>query len=184
MKPPLLRGNKIVSAYIQNDIKLLDSYNFVSTPLSKFASIFQLEEVKKVFFPHLFNRPDMWDYSGSIPAEEYYQPDTMHPTKRAEFKIWYAQQLRNEVRFDFQVEMLTYCHSDVELLRQGMTKFRDLFMPLKKPDSSAIGVDPFNYLTISGVAFDGIYLQHFLPKQTIGIVPRPPKSNYSIKQIL
>ena len=153
VKPPLICGNKIVSAYIQNDIKL-------------------------------FNRPDMWDYSGSIPAEEYYQPDTMHPTKRAEFKIWYTQQLQDEVRFDFQEEMQSYCHSDVELLRQGMSKFRDLFMSLKKPDGSAIGVDPFNYLTISGVAFDGIYLPHFLPRQTIGIVPRPPKSNYSIKQIL
>ena len=49
VKPPLLRGNKIVSAYIQNGIKLLDSYNFVTTALSKFAAIFQLEEVKKVF---------------------------------------------------------------------------------------------------------------------------------------
>ena len=99
----------------------------------------------------------MWDYVGSIPAEEYYQPDNMHPTKRAEFKEWYAEQLRNEVRFDFVEEMQSYCHSDVELLRQGMTKFRDLFMSLKKPDGTCIGVDPFNYLTISGVAFDGIY---------------------------
>ena len=41
VKPPLLRGNKIVSAYIQNDIKLLDTYNFIST-----------DELKKVFFPH------------------------------------------------------------------------------------------------------------------------------------
>ena len=39
-------------------------------------------------------------------------------------------------------------------------------------------------LTISGVAFDGIYLQHYLPPQTIAVVPRPTKSNYSIKQIL
>ena len=51
--------NKIVSAYTQNDIKLLDSYNFVSTTLSKFASIIQLEEVTNIIFPHLFNRPDM-----------------------------------------------------------------------------------------------------------------------------
>ena len=60
----------------------------------------------------------------------------MHPTKRTEFEEWYAEQLRNEVRFDFQEEMISYCHSDVELLRQGMTKFRDLFMSLKKPDGN------------------------------------------------
>ena len=44
----------------------------------------------------------MWDYSGSIPAEEYYQPDIMNPTKRAEFKEWYKEQLRKEVCFNFQ----------------------------------------------------------------------------------
>ena len=54
--------------------------------------------------------------------------------------------------------MIAYCHSDVELLRQGMTKFQDLFINLAKSDGTRIGVDPFNYLTISGVAFDGIYL--------------------------
>ena len=126
----------------------------------------------------------MWDYSGSIPAEEYYQPDTMNPAKRAEFKEWYAEQLHNEVRFDFKEEMIAYCHSDVELLRQGMTKFRHLFMNLAKSDGTRIGVGPFSYLTISGVAFDGIYLQHYLCPQTIAIVSRPTKSNYLIKQIL
>ena len=86
VKPPLLRGNKIIAAYIQNDMKLFDSYNFVSTALSKFSTIFQLEELKKGFFPHLFNHPDMWDSVGSIPAEEYYQPDTMHPLKELNSK--------------------------------------------------------------------------------------------------
>ena len=57
-------------------------------------------------------------------------------------------------------------------------------MSLKKPDGTCIRVNPFSYLTISGVAFDGIYLQHFLPPQTFSIVPRPPQSNYSVKQIL
>ena len=63
----MLQGNKIVFAYIQNDIKLLDLYNFITTALSKFAAIFQLED--QDFFPHLFNCPDMWDYS-SIPSED------------------------------------------------------------------------------------------------------------------
>ena len=67
----------------------------------------------------------MWDYSGSIPAEEYYQPDTMQPAKRAEFKIWYAEQLRNEVRFDFQEEMISYCHSDVKLVLRFVYEFAE-----------------------------------------------------------
>ena len=79
--------------------------------------------------------------------------------------------------------MLSYCHSDV-VLRQGMSKFRHLFMNLAKAGGTHIGVDPFKDLAILGVAFDGICLQHYLPPQTSAIVPRPPKSNYFIKQVL
>ena len=55
VKSPLLRGNKIISATIQNNIKLIHSYTFVASTLSKFPKIFSIEEVKKGFFPHLFN---------------------------------------------------------------------------------------------------------------------------------
>ena len=51
-------------------------------------------------------------------------------------------------------------------------------------DGSPMGVDPFNYVTIAGVAFNGIYCTHFLPPQTIITVPRPSKANHSFKQII
>ena len=69
--------------------------------------------------------------------------------------------------------MRSYCHSDVTLLREGMTKFRSLFMSLEDGDGRKIGADPFNYVTIAGVAFDGVYRTYFLPENTIQIVPRP-----------
>ena len=50
VKPPLLKGNKIVSATIQNNILLLDSFAFVSTALAKFPAIFNIEEEKKDSF--------------------------------------------------------------------------------------------------------------------------------------
>ena len=56
-KSPLLKGNKIVSAHIHNDITLVDSYAFVTAALSKFPAIFNIEEEKKGFFPHSFNHP-------------------------------------------------------------------------------------------------------------------------------
>ena len=86
--------------------------------------------------------------------------------------------------FDFRKEMQAYCHSDVHLLRLGMQKFRTIFRELKKEVGSPIGVDPFNYVTIAGVAFNGIYCTHFLPPHTIINVPRPSKANHSFKQIL
>ena len=68
VKNPLLRGNKIISAQIQNNIKLIDSYAFVASALSKFPKIFNIEEEKKGFFPHLFNRVEFYNYKGPIPS--------------------------------------------------------------------------------------------------------------------
>ena len=76
-----MRGNKIVTAVISNDLKLIDSYAFVAHALAKFPSIFSIPEEKKGFFPHLFNRPEFWNYVGPIPHWNYYDPDTFHPTK-------------------------------------------------------------------------------------------------------
>ena len=50
VKYPLLRGNKIITAEIQNDITLLDSYAFVAHALAKFPRIFSIEEEKKGYF--------------------------------------------------------------------------------------------------------------------------------------
>ena len=158
VKSPLLRGNKIITADIQNNIKLLDSYSFVTCALSKFPKIFNIEEEKKGFFPHLFNRPEFYNYKGPIPSWEWYNPDLFSPDKRREFFDWYEQQISNEVVFDFEQEMRSYCHSDVQLLRLGMERFRELFITLTRDDGTNIGVDPFNHLTIAGVAFEGIYM--------------------------
>lgn len=177
VEPPLLRGNKIVKGYILNDIQLLDSYSFVTCALEKFPSIFGLGELKKGFFPHTFNRPEFWGYVGPIPSIEYYQSHLFRPSKREEFLEWHAQRVQEKYIFNFRKDMTDYCHSDVTLLREGMTKFRQLFMGLETLEGRSIGVDPFNYITIAGVAFDGVYRTYFLPENTIQIVPRPTKDS-------
>ena len=184
-KAPLLRGNKIITADIINDIKLIDSYAFVSTALSKFPSIFQLDEgLAKGYFPHEFNRIENWNYVGPMPDVDYYQPDQFSPSKRADFYDWYQQQVENQHLFHFKQEMQKYCHMDVTLLREGMQKFRHLFMNLEDTEGTPIGVDPFNYITIAATCFDGIYRRMFMPENTIGIVQPPGREQYSIKQIL
>ena len=189
VKYPLLRGNKIVSAVIMNNLKLIDSYAFVSQALSKFPSIFSIEEEQKDFFPHLFNRPEFYSYVGPIPHSDYYTPDTFSPAKRTEFFEWYNKQVEEKAIFRFSADMKAYCHSDVQLLRKGMQKFRELFKSLTTPDGNTgeqkfIGCDPFDHITIAAASFDGIYRRYFLPEQTITVVPRPTKSNYSIISLL
>ena len=177
VEAPLMRGNKIVKGWIQNDIQLLDSYSFVSCALEKFPAIFGLDELKKGYFPHVFNRPEFWGYVGPIPDVEYYQPQLYSPAKRQSFYEWHAARVEERAVFNFRKEMTEYCHSDVCLLRQGMMKFRSLFLDLKDVDGNWIGADPYNYITIAGVAFDGVYRTHFLPENTIQIVPRPTEEH-------
>lgn len=170
---PLMRGNKIIKASIYNGIDLLDSYCFVSQPLANFPKIFGLDELKKGYFPHLFNLPHNWGYVGPMPHWKYYEPDHMKPSKRDDFFKWYNQCLAERKQFNFRQEMVDYCHSDVTLLREGMQKFRTIFTTLKTSEGMDISTDPFDYVSIAGVAFDGIYRKYFLPDNEITIVPRP-----------
>ena len=55
-KEPLLRGQKIMQATLIYNIKLLDSYNFVSKPQSALPASFWVEDLAKGDFPYLFNQ--------------------------------------------------------------------------------------------------------------------------------
>ena len=94
---------------------------------------------------------EFYNYKGSIPSWEWYDPKSFSVEKRKDFFQWYEEQVQNQTVFDFQVELISYCHSDVQLLRLGMEKFRELFLTLTKADGTPIGVDPYNHLTIPSV---------------------------------
>ena len=50
----------------------------------------------------------------------------MKPAARDAFYKWYNQ--HKDDYFDFQKELLYYCHLDVDILMKGCMKFRELFM--------------------------------------------------------
>ena len=185
VKAPLMRGQKILACTIMNDIKIIDSYAFVSQPLSKFPKTFDLDEnMSKVFFPHTLNRPEFWGYVGPIPDIKYFEPDYFSESKRAELIAWHKEQVENEVMWNFQKEMLKYCEMNVQILREGMEKIRDIFKNLTDLDGNYIGIDPFNYVTIASACFDGVFRGYFLQPETVCVVPAPTKDKYSVSQIM
>lgn len=181
-KNPLLKGQKIMSATLAFNIKLLDSYNFISKPLSAMPKIFGLTD-SKGDFPHMFNLPEHQNYVGPIPAIEWYDPDSKSVSKREELLKWHAEQVENKVVFDFKSEIEKYCIMDVDILRQCLMAFRVEFQNLQDTHGKFIGCDPFNYLTIASVAFEGIYCRHYMPENKIIVVPRPGNDTCSMKQI-
>ncbi|XP_035211932.1 probable DNA polymerase [Stegodyphus dumicola] len=158
------------------DIRLIDSFNFLPLPLSKFPKTFGFEELTKGYFPHLFNIPENEFYRGPLPDAKYYSPDTMTVEGRREFLSWYKS--RKEYFFDFREEIYKYCKSDVDILRRCCLSFREEFI-------SATKIDPFQYTTIASACM-ATYRSQYIPPQTIGLVPvhgYVNRTNHSISGI-
>ena len=154
-------GSKI--RYMEvSGVRFVDSLSFLAMPLSRFVATFELEEMRKGYFPHLFNLPENQTYCGPYPPIHFYSPDNMPENARSAFIEWYEEKVVADEVFDFQKEIVTYCESDVDILRMGCTKFRDLFL-------SIAGVDPFSYITIAGVAMS-VFRSKFLIDDTIAVI--------------
>ena len=119
-------GAKVLS-FKSGPLKFIHSLCFLPMPLASFPSTFNLTELKKGFFPHLFNTRDHQQYVGRIPDLEFYDPDGMMAKKKDELTRWHADQVRRNVTFNFRQEMIEYCKSDVALLKAGCEAFQQEF---------------------------------------------------------
>jgi G:T-mismatch repair DNA endonuclease (very short patch repair protein) len=169
-------GSKIMYMTIELDlhIKVIDSLNFLPMKLSALPNAFGLTELKKGWFPHYFNTAQNQNYVGPYPNARYYGHDFMSEKERAELLVWLNER-KNHV-FDFRKEMLEYCRSDVDILRQSCLKFRDLLMSATgekvevvnekgKIDEKWFGaVDPFDSVTIASVCMN-VFRTKFLEEE-------------------
>ena len=112
----IVNGAKILSLELPN-VKFIDSMNFFPMALSNFPKTFGLDELKKGFFSHFFNTQSNQIYEGYMPDRKYYDPDGMSTARKDEFEKWYDEKVSERYIFNFQHELLTYCQSDVRLLK-------------------------------------------------------------------
>ena len=64
-------------------IKMINSINFLPMALAKLPDMFDFNELKKEYFPHLFNRMENHSVvSDILPEFSYYNPDFMKPEDR------------------------------------------------------------------------------------------------------
>ena len=124
----IMSGAKILTLTVPMfNIRFIDSLNFIPMGLAKFPKTFGLDELRKGYFPHLFNKKENQNYVGPIPCEPYYMPNEMKPKDREAFQKWHKEQRRNNYVFDFAKEITEYCASDVDILRRSCMEFRELF---------------------------------------------------------
>ncbi|CAH3194637.1 unnamed protein product [Porites evermanni] len=172
-------GAKVLS-FRSGAVKFIDSLCFLPMPLASFPSTFNLTELKKGFFPHLFNTPDHQQYVGRIPDLEFYDPEGMMAKKKDELTRWHADQVRRNVTFHFQQEMIEYCKSDVALLKAGCEAFQQQF-------ERQAGFNPMAKCITIASACNLYWRKHHLTPDTIAVEPlggwRGAQVNQSLKAL-
>jgi len=134
-------GGKLMQVTFDG-IRFIDSLSFFQMPLSAFPKTFGLTELKKGYFPHLFDMLQNQEYVGPIPNKQYYIPETMSMSGRKDFEQWHDKQVAKKVEFDFHKELTEYCESDVKLLKEGCLTFKQLFEKQSE-------FNPFDHTTIA-----------------------------------
>lgn len=172
-------GTKLLSIRFRN-VRIIDSFSFIPIGLAQFPTAFGIKELKKGFFPHIFNTNENQSYIGPYPDASTYSPHLFSIKKRKEFEAWY-ESVRNQT-FDFKKEFEEYCWSDVYLLASGCCKFRQIILDLTKPHA----IDPFeNSITIASMCHL-IYRSMILQPQTLPYIHEKgynPEKNYSFKAL-
>ena len=158
LKPyTIMNGSKIMFMKV-GKVTFLDSMNHVAGRLADFPKTFGFEEMKKGYFPHLFNTPENQKYIGPIPDTKHFNPDRMSPKDRTAFLLWHRTQVTNNFVFDFEKELKAYCRSDVDILRRSMMSFREKFITISN-------IDPLLYVTIAAVSMAIMRSEFLMPKQ-------------------
>lgn len=172
LKPyTIYNGTKLMMLEVNGLIKIIDSHNFVASPLSDFPKTFGLKELKKGYFPHFFNTRDNQNYVGPIPDKKYYGEATKKAKGRKEFLEWYNESVKEDYVFDFQKEFMEYCNSDVDILCRGCLEHRKQFLEIAN-------IDLFQYITIASVCM-GIYRSKYLQENTMTVIKSDKKDMFS-----
>ncbi|CAB3982959.1 DNA polymerase [Paramuricea clavata] len=158
----IMNGNKIMCMELEDrNLKVLDSFLFLSMALSKFPEALGIENIAKGFHPYHFT--DL-TYVGPMVGLEYFEPPAEGTPQRSKFDAWYVAQCLKP--YNFKKAIYYYCRLDVDILRQGCVIFARLI-------KNITGVFPFydkTCHTIAGLALK-IYRSNFLVKDTIGQIP-------------
>ncbi|CAB3987888.1 DNA polymerase [Paramuricea clavata] len=158
----IMNGNKIMCIELEErNLKIIDSFLFVSMRLSMFPKALGIKDITKGFHPYLFT--DL-NYVGPMIGLEYFELPPKGSEERGKFDKWYEEQ-KNKT-YVFREAIYYYCRLDVDIMRQGCIIFARLI-------NKVTGVLPFydsTCHTVAGLALK-IYRSNYLQKNTIGQIP-------------
>ena len=99
----IYNGAKIMFIEIPKlSIRFTDSLNFLQITLNKFPETFGMDELKKGYVPHYFNKKCHKNYIGPIPSKTHYGYNQMKPDDRTKFLKWYDDRLSENYVLTFK----------------------------------------------------------------------------------
>lgn len=121
----MARGTKFMQIKVNHTL-FRDSLLHLPGSLANLAKSFNLN-MRKGYFPHMFNSEENYAYVGPVPDEKYF--DLTFSAKSAndvnEFKRWHNQRSL-EGPWNFKKELTAYCRDDVQILAGIMLKFHEI----------------------------------------------------------
>ena len=127
----------------RNNLSILDSYLHMAAPLSQLPAMWGLPEAtKKGDFPHLFNTHSNLDYVGPMPPLSMWQPGFKSTKGKETIAKWHAECVAADYVWDNRKELVDYCMMDVQILRDSLLRYRELFL-------GSLEVDPLTFSTLS-----------------------------------
>ncbi len=123
---PIFEGSRLLHLRIPRlRITFTDSYRFLNIPLAKFSERFP-HAVKnpKGDFPHHFNRPHNYFYSGEVPEESYFCDKSTTEKKRDQVKAFRKGFIEEGKPWVFHDQIHSYLLQDVRMLRDGCQAFQ------------------------------------------------------------
>lgn len=167
-------GTKVLH-FKQKNLTFKDSLNFLNMPLAAFPKTFGLKELKKGVSPHKFSKLENLHYEGPIPNLEYFEPQHMSKDKKKECEEWHTQQVQKGDTWCFKEEMLEYCQSDVNILREGCLKFA-------QDTKNKAGFNPLTQCITIASTCHYFWRNHQMVPKTIAVEPIHGWGGLKIKQ--
>jgi hypothetical protein len=174
----IYRGSKVISIKIEGRLRqrVCDTLNYLTMPLSAFPKVFQLKNLLKGTFPHLYNQKQNYTVvDGPLPPTDAYAPDQMKPNSREAFFKWYNEEMEKGTKFHFMEAIENYCRDDVNILQESSLLFRKNLIELTKKEvvvdvgeggerkTKIYAIDPLTFTTMASICMN-VYRTLFLPE--------------------
>lgn len=162
---PVLNGMKVMMLTTKEGNNcFIDSLNHLQVTLSGMPKLMGISHevgVGKDFFPHDFNVPDNYDYTGPLPHRRFFEEGRMSEQRRHEFEVWYEEteaKFRDSADWNLRDVEAAYCHQDTFVLAMCVGVYIRNFMVIH-------GLNPLRSPTTAGFCMR-VYRSRFLPSNT------------------